>query len=256
MWRKITLWTLRVFLGAVMFCASVGPRDVDSNVSAWLDRFGLRTLADALADQRVDTKALVVSALLLGLTILLPWWSKHFPARPKHIYDVELRDGIGLSSAPSISKYPSPVQAIIRAKQDSNDAVGSAKSHLRNGRDTHLAKGLAFAITGDFEGQLSHAMAFSRRGLRALEQPLVRFREAARNGELRVWGKNAETGLYERIDPAFWEYNAIDPDALISLMPVARTVSVRGEYGGADDIQFYDIMLNRAEVERVWPHAG
>jgi hypothetical protein len=94
MWRTFALWAFRIVLGAIMFCASVGPKDVDSNISDWLDRAGLSALARAVSDQQVDTNALVICAVLLGLTIILPWWSKHFPARPVHVFDTEMREGV------------------------------------------------------------------------------------------------------------------------------------------------------------------
>jgi hypothetical protein len=131
---NIFLWAFRIVLGAIMFCASVGPKDVDSNISDWLDRFGLKALARSLAGQQVDFTALVVCALLLGLTILLPWWSKHFPARPRHVYDTEVREGIGLAGTPSPgNEYAPTTQAIIEAKAESNRqaAVAATGDHAR-----------------------------------------------------------------------------------------------------------------------------
>ena len=120
-------------------------------------------------------------------------------------------------------------------------------------RDTRLSDALGYAMSGNWETPIGFGLAFSRKGLRALEQPLVTFRKAATGGDLRVWGKRESDGLYQLIDPAFWKSNTIDPDALVSLMPLARTVRTGR---GKSDEQFHDIMVNRADVESVWPHEG
>lgn len=91
---RLLLWVLRGLFGAVIFCASVGPNDVGSNISAWLSRFGLNDLAAKLADQRVDSTAAIVAGLLLALTIILPWWDRRFPVRPVHVFDTEIREAV------------------------------------------------------------------------------------------------------------------------------------------------------------------
>jgi hypothetical protein len=148
---------------------------------------------------------------------------------------------------------PTFVDTIIQAKHESNRAVASAKSHLHGGRDTQIANALSYALSGNWDGNIGMGLIFSRNGLRALEKPLVRFRKAASSGELRVWGKRDSTDLFELIDPSFWLSSTLEPASLISMMSVARTQC----FDGAVTVeQFHDIMVNRFEVERVWPHAG
>lgn len=127
-------------------------------------------------------------------------------------------------------------------------------------RDTELAKAISYALTGEWDKSLADIgyaspfiAALSRKGVRSLETPLVTFRKAAQAGELRVWGRRGPDGLFEAISPSFWEANAIEAEPLISFLPQARTAYVGG---GESEDQFYDIMVNRAEVEAVWPHEG
>jgi len=116
--QKIGLWALRIVLGIGMFCASVGPKAANSNISDWLDRFGLKALARQLTDQQIDTTVLWICALLFFLTIFLPWYSKHFPARPRQIHHVPLHAETAPTPSLNAEKIPAPEpSALIRGMQ-------------------------------------------------------------------------------------------------------------------------------------------
>lgn len=199
------------------------------------------------------TLALIIVFAIYGLLLWRVW------KRPKHIHHVDpapetmrMGDHVEAEVIPEHHRRPS---AAVEPMHHLNPVIASARSYLSGARDTGLAVALGYALTGNWGVSVGEGIILSRKGVRAIERPLVRFRTAAKEGELRVWGKRESTGLYEKIDPGFWESNTVDPSTLISLMLSARTVSVRGR-GVDPDEQFHDIMVNRAEVERVWPHAG
>jgi hypothetical protein len=119
-------------------------------------------------------------------------------------------------------------------------------------RDTGVANAIGYAITGDWETPVGHGIIFGG-GLKRIEEPVERFREAALNGDLRVWGRRTTGGLFELIEPSFWEDNTLNSEALISFMGQAKTIPFEGV---ETEERFYGLMVNRAEVERIWPHAG
>lgn len=263
MWRTIALWGFRVMLGAVMFCASVGPKDVDSNISAWLDRFGLQGMARVLADQQVDTRAILISALLLGLSIFLPWWTQHqlATATPRNIHHTDMPEHAGIGDqveADLVPRYERAVAAAAAAGITSPDGTNRffppTIRRAKGDRDTDASAALGFAMHGDWDHPVkSFIPMFALRGMGALEKPIETFRQAAAQGDLRVWGRRESDDLYVLIDQSFWERNTLDMEALIGFMADARTVQIAGD---EDDEQFHGIMVNRSEVERVWPHEG
>lgn len=66
-------------------------------------------------------------------------------------------------------------------------------------------------------------------------------------------GRRESDGLYVLIDPSFWESNTLSRPELLNVMGSGRTEPI--DESGTDD-QFQGIMVNRSEVERVWPHEG
>lgn len=117
-------------------------------------------------------------------------------------------------------------------------------------RDTDIKKALGFAITGDWDTIIGIGVAISGK-MQSLDRAIERFRNAAARDELRVWGRSEPDGLYVRIDPSFWASNTLDRTELFSVWGRGRSEPM-GE-DEADD-PFHGIMVNRFEVEKVWPH--
>jgi len=91
------------------------------------------------------------------------------------------------------------------------------------------------------------------RGRGAFDKAAERFRQAARAGEVRVWGRRTPNGLFELIQPDFWARNQLNIDTIV--MPFQQTMSMPLNQENERDEWAYDLQLNRGEVERIWPHA-
>jgi hypothetical protein len=131
---------------------------------------------------------------------------------------------------------------------------GRAKAIQKVGgdRDTSIAEALGWAI---------HAMwgAPIRGPILSIppidfEPHIERLRQAALAGDVRVWGRRGDPhGLIELIDREFWKDNTLDEQPLRAILGTARTIPFEGV---EKDERFYGIMVNRNEIERLWPHAG
>jgi hypothetical protein len=117
-------------------------------------------------------------------------------------------------------------------------------------RDTAVTETLGYAALGRWGAQLSDAI-MHHGDFAAVGPPLNRFREAAGDGDLTVWGKRERHALYERIEPSFWVDHGLDLQSI--LLGESRT---EPKTNAATAERFYDIMVNRSEVERCWPHDG
>lgn len=136
---------------------------------------------------------------------------------------------------------------------ESDARVGNAAKILGpiKDRNADLANALGYALHADWERTVGYGIILSGRG--ALDHTVEKFRLAAEAGDIRAWGRRELGGLYELIEPGFWSDNTVDLAALRSFMGHAQTVPFEGV---TTDRRFYNIMVNRAEVEGVWPHAG
>lgn len=119
-------------------------------------------------------------------------------------------------------------------------------------RDTGIEHALGYAIHANWEMPVGYGQFITIPPI-DLDRPIERFREAALAGELRVWGRRQPNGLIEEIKQDFWGDNTIDETAIRALFGQSRTIPFEDAKTAG---RFYGIMVNRAEVERVWPHAG
>src|SRR5690606_1268389 len=78
---RFLLWTLRVALGVVMFCASVGPKQAGSNVSAWLALVGIQP-PTALTLPSIDRPIALTALIVFVLTFLVPRADQWRKAKP------------------------------------------------------------------------------------------------------------------------------------------------------------------------------
>ena len=67
---KVAVWLWRTVLGAVMFAAGVGPKDVDSNISAWLSLLGMEGAASATQHLVIDSALIWACAVLIAASFL------------------------------------------------------------------------------------------------------------------------------------------------------------------------------------------
>jgi hypothetical protein len=112
-------------------------------------------------------------------------------------------------------------------------------------RDVYLADALGWAAYGKW-GQPFHGAPFtiSLSGSPRIEQLLERVCDLAEGGKLTLWGIRDDPGYYEEIPKLHWEENPL------VLADVFGTV-ISGE-----ENPYRKLMLNRAQVEEAWPHAG
>jgi hypothetical protein len=73
---------------------------------------------------------------------------------------------------------------------------------------------------------------------------LARFTCLAAEGRLTIWGKRDDPGYFEKIPQSHWEENQL------------TIADMFGSIVASGDDPYRDLMLNRAEVERAWPHDG
>lgn len=137
-----------------------------------------------------------------------------------------------------------------RANNNSMDYIQPGLARFVKGppkRDVGLSEAIAYAELGEWGRQFIAAAGTSGMGVVA---HLERFRQLAHDGELSVWGKRSERGVFERIDQSHWiEYNVEWFDLL---RDDPRTEDRQGHRDGA----FFSLMVNKAEFEREWPHEG
>jgi hypothetical protein len=112
-------------------------------------------------------------------------------------------------------------------------------------RNVSLAEALGWAVYGEW-GRPYHVS-----GVRTFigvgtdpDKLLARFTRLARDGSLTIWGKRDDPGYFEKIPQPHWQGNQL------TIADIFGSVVATGED------PYRDLMLNRAEVEREWPHDG
>ena len=114
-------------------------------------------------------------------------------------------------------------------------------------RDTTLHQGLSYAVFRDWflrsnADESSHSKEF--------EGALGRFHELALAGRLQSWGRPyslLQTNHFRLIPPEHWGGNEVD--FLSAMLPQSSTVMKISGIKGFDEV-----MVNRAQFEREWPH--
>lgn len=117
-------------------------------------------------------------------------------------------------------------------------------------RDTTLSEALAYAALGRW-GEKFSKVPLHLADWESVRPPMDQFREAALRGDLMVWGKPAALSIFEQIPHTYWREHSLDVQ---SLMMGRAVTSPLAEMEAT--ALFEDLMVNRSEVERTWPHAG
>ena len=113
-------------------------------------------------------------------------------------------------------------------------------------RDIKMRDALMFIETGKWpDGHTYSLMAAHKTGG---ELPSNRMREATKYGEVKVWGKPSHNAQYDLIPADYWKIWKIDwhsnPDG------ECQTERVESH---SDGFKYYDLMVNKAEIENRWP---
>jgi hypothetical protein len=193
------------------------------------------------------TVGLLVFAALYGFLLWKVW-------RPRHIHHGELSITAGSASlAGEASRTPTGAKRKTEAEPLNRFFPPTVtQGPPRKARDTRIAAALGYALNGDWETPVGSSVLLVG-SMSALDNAIETFRQAAESGKLRTWGRTAEGGLIQVIDRNFWSDNTLDRSSIFGFFGgLAKTVPLDD---GAADESFCDIRVNRAEVERIWPHA-
>jgi hypothetical protein len=112
-------------------------------------------------------------------------------------------------------------------------------------RDVGLAEALGWAINGEW-GKPWHGSSFQAAlsgglGGSSVYAILGEFREHAELGNLTFWGKPSGASTWRLIPPSHW---------------VDHELEFANAFGSITTGEYRDLMLDRAEVVREWPHEG
>jgi hypothetical protein len=114
-------------------------------------------------------------------------------------------------------------------------------------RDTKMHEALAYVELRQwgrkFHAIVSQPSANPEKGFSPAE-----VRQAAIDGDIRIWGRKSPHDAYVLIDPKYWETWQIDWFAALK-----SNAETEKRVTGAAGYKYYDLMVSRAEFERRWP---
>lgn len=203
-----------------------------------------RTLITSLAEEldRLETEW---GLDLLGprAPVALPSRSDGDPNDPEEVWRTVER--IAERSAEALRGPFGTVQDSIR-----RGALGRPPVSAKRRRDTTVSEALAYAALGRW-GESFMEVPLHYAEWNAGKPFVEQFQKAARDGALTVWGKQGVGTVYEEIPTTYWREHGLDVQSI--MMGRAATVPMVEMEATA---LFSDLMVNREEVERTWPHAG
>lgn len=127
------------------------------------------------------------------------------------------------------------------------EPAATSREMVRILRDTPLREALMFIVTGQWG---LNPMADGGDHLKDLTDALADFRQHASDGAITVWGKAGEFGVWQRIEPKYWQNHYVN--FLDLLRSEARTTAAN-QLG--DEPLFQELMVSRAEFEWEWRDA-
>lgn len=178
--------------------------------------------------------------------------SHHYPAIRPHLsttYRADLENAWKVWGMEDGALYEPLVKMFLDEMDRLESEWGLAKTPIpRAGeprREVYLPEALGWAVYGKWDKPF-HGTPFTiaLSGAPKIDHLLERVGDLAAEGKLTIWGQRDDPGYYEQIPQSHWEGHGL------ALADVFGTV-VSGE-----DNPYRSLMLNRAEVERAWPHAG
>jgi len=114
-------------------------------------------------------------------------------------------------------------------------------------RDTKMHEALAYIESGSWGKKFSEYFMseYSKTG----GNSPVLVRQAALDGEIRIWGKSSQNGPYILIDADYWKIWQI---VIFSTMDGSSKTEL-AEVGYNAGSEYYDLMVSRLEIEKKWP---
>jgi len=118
------------------------------------------------------------------------------------------------------------------------------------GPDASVWHAIAYAFTGQWEpAKFWEADLGSH--LESLHEVVDALEERAHNGLIHIWGRPSGSGRPVQVPAEFWTHGKIDVQGMVSnpnSPPWTR------KYGAFDPSHYVDLQVNKAEIEREWPH--
>jgi hypothetical protein len=125
--------------------------------------------------------------------------------------------------------------------------VQHARQAIATVRDTEMHFALAYVETGRWD--IRFADIVMKPGAPDKGFSPVEMRQAALDGDIRIWGRASQSGPHVLIPAGYWEIWQIDWYS--ALESKCRTdIAETGHYGGT---KYYDLMVSKAEIEKRWP---
>jgi len=169
------------------------------------------------------------------------WKEQYEKINPNHEYDREWDRLNALDREREESPF------ITALKRDWTDRTAAAMAKAREPkRDTSVIEALAYIAFHRWGGDSNDAL------LAVFDEssdPIREFRQAARDGEITVWGRQRSNRVYDKIPLDHWSKHGLDGKALMHGTAATRWTDI---HGSADE-EYHGLMVSKAEIERHWP---
>ena len=110
-------------------------------------------------------------------------------------------------------------------------------------RDVGAAEAIAYIASREWNGSVYEVTLSNDPIIAAMAE----FQQAARDGDIHVWGKVRDQGLYEEVPASFWANNHLEWFSL--LRGTAATEPLTSLIGS---IKYQELMVSKAEIQRHW----
>ena len=145
------------------------------------------------------------------------------------------------------SKLTKPLQIAKGVPQETIDVVKGKKAE----RDTGMLEALAFLQSGHWGLIPNNLLATKDTDRQPILNCLQDMRQAALDGDIRVWGRSSPGSPQDLIPKGEWKILKIK---FLSLFhDNSQTKTELAEIGVNSPLKYHDLMVSRLEVEQKWP---
>lgn len=131
---------------------------------------------------------------------------------------------------------------------DAWDQLAETDRHARGAvRDTGADEALAYIAFGEWGRDFSEVVIALFEG--KVGNPCTPFRQAALEGKITVWGMLRINKVWDKIPASHWAKHGLDEEMFKAGNPATRWTDIHG----SDGEEYHNLMVDRAEIERVWP---
>jgi len=158
--------------------------------------------------------------------------------------------GQGFEGLPGVTYYDlqlslSGARDVIRQVAKECGKKPIVQPEKRVDRNVTLAEALGWAVYGEWGRPFQVPGISLHLGIGTdPKKILARFTRLAREGKLTIWGKRDDPGYFEKIPKSHWKDNRL------------TIADIFGSIVASGDDPYRELMLNRADVQKEWPHEG